>query len=403
MIIPVILETKFSQIEEKIRIADNFATLIQVDFADDTIFKGKTYLDIEKVTNIQTGAELDIHLMVKDPFEYLKKPYKNIAKLCWQIEADVDHKKAIVTSKKHGYATGISIGPDTDYSLLDNYVYDLDFVQFMDVVPGKQGGHQLPYVIHKIAEFRKTYPNIPIQVDGGIKLSNIQNLIDAGVNDFVVGSEIFASSNPLKMYIELSNMNKNKNDVNKVSSIAKNPIKIAFLGGAAWKEDDQPYKDAYEVAKVLAEAGYEIVNGGGPGVMRASTKGGHAGGARVLAVTYHPNKPKRHYEGVDPGNDFDDEIITLDYFDRTKVMLQTTKYHIVFKGSLGTLSEFGMSWISSWIHEPNNKPIVLYGDFWEDYLDLIDRYLLVTDNERSIVKICRSPQEVADYFKTFEK
>ena len=40
--------------------------------------------------------------------------------------------------------------------------------------------------------------------------------------------------------------------------------KIAFLGGAAWKEDELPYKGAFDTAKLLAENGYEIINGGGP-------------------------------------------------------------------------------------------------------------------------------------------
>ncbi|MFZ5424255.1 MAG: LOG family protein [Patescibacteria group bacterium] len=175
---------------------------------------------------------------------------------------------------------------------------------------------------------------------------------------------------------------------------------IAFLGGAAWREDDEPYKDAFNVAKAVAEAGFHVVNGGGPGVMRASTKGAHAGGCNdVLAITYHPNKPKRHYEGVDPKNDYDFEVKTLDYFDRTKVMLQTTEAHIVFRGSIGTLSEFGMTWISSWIHDPHNKPIILYGSFWDALLDTIESTMKIDLGERNMFEICTSPEEVVSYLK----
>lgn len=177
---------------------------------------------------------------------------------------------------------------------------------------------------------------------------------------------------------------------------------MAFLGGAAWKEGDQVYTDAYETARLLAQNGYEIVNGGGPGVMRASTNGGKAGGGKTLAVTYHPNKIKRHYEGTDPLNRADEEIITLDYFDRTKVMLQNTELHIVFNGSLGTLSEFGMTWISSWIHEPNHKPIVMFGIFWNELLNLMQKHMLITDQERGMLKVVSSAQEVLDYIKSLE-
>ena len=178
--------------------------------------------------------------------------------------------------------------------------------------------------------------------------------------------------------------------------------KVGFLGGAAWTEDERPYKDAFDVAKILAQNGYEIVNGGGPGVMRAATKGAQAGNGRSLIITYHPNKPKRHYEGTDPLNDADDEIITLDYFDRTKVLLQNTDVHIIFKGSLGTLSEFGMSWISSWIHEPNNKPIIMYGDFWNEVLDILVKNLRIVQDERDLLVVLKTPQEVLEYLQKLE-
>ena len=179
--------------------------------------------------------------------------------------------------------------------------------------------------------------------------------------------------------------------------------KVAFLGGAGWEENEQPYKDAFDVAKLLAENGYEILNGGGPGVMRASTQGARAGNGKSLVVTYHPNKPKRHYEGTDPLNNADDEIFTLDYFDRTKVLLQNTDIHIVFKGSIGTLSEFGMTWISSWIHEPNNKPIIMYGKFWSEILDVLVKNLRIQNDETDLLKILSTPQDVLDHLTKLEE
>ncbi len=177
----------------------------------------------------------------------------------------------------------------------------------------------------------------------------------------------------------------------------KNIKQIAFLGGAAWKNDSEVFKQAYETAKILAEKGYEIVNGGGPGVMRASTMGGNAVNGRVLAVTYHPNKKKKNYEGTDPENFFDQEIITLDYFDRTKVMLQNSDLHIIFKGGTGTISEWGMTWASSRIHEGNHKPIVLFGDFWQEILDVIEKNMILRPGERDLLKICNTPEEVLEY------
>ncbi|MFA6982181.1 MAG: LOG family protein [Patescibacteria group bacterium] len=180
----------------------------------------------------------------------------------------------------------------------------------------------------------------------------------------------------------------------------KTMIKIAFLGGASWEKESDAYQDAYETARLLAENGYQIINGGGPGVMKASSAGAKVGGNdNVLAITYHPNKKKTNFEGVDETNPFDEEVVTMDYFDRTKVLLQNSTVHIVFRGSSGTVSEFGMTWASSRIHEGNHKPIILFGDFWHEILDCFRKNMLMRPGELELLKICTTPQEVLNYIK----
>lgn len=408
MIIPGILEKNLKDIQYKISLVDEVAPVVQIDFADGKLVDGKTFLEIKKLSEIQTKSKFDIHLMVQNPLEFMGEKINNCVKICSQIEA-LDGKSAndfIKEAKRWGACVGLSINPETPLDRLDPYVKRLDFVQFMTIEPGGQGRSFKPEVLEKIKEFRQKYPEINIQNDGGTDETNILDLKNAGVDDFVAGSVIFKSSNPVQKYLQLENMLKNSDKINSISGqvSADKPEKvdqIAILGGAAWKEGEQPYTDAFDTSKLLAENGFRIVNGGGPGVMRASTKGAHAGGGRVIAVTYHPNKPKRHYEGVDPKNDFDDEVITLDYFDRTKVMLQTTQMHIVFKGSIGTLSEFGMTWVSSWIHEPHNKPIALFGKFWKSYLEEVKKNFLIERGEENMLKICTTPKEVLDFAKSF--
>jgi uncharacterized protein (TIGR00725 family) len=402
MIILSVLEITSQQAKTLIKQLESYDqnVPIQIDIADGQLVDGKTFTDIHALDDFDTSAKLELHLMVENPMDYLDHRIYKITRICSQIEALNDNALFINRAKELGYSVGLSVGPDTNYDQLEHYISQIDYVQFMDILPGAQGRPQIHEVVYKIAEFHKKFPHIPLQVDGSVKQKTIPELLKVGVSNFVVGSEILKATKPKEKYIELKNMT----GATEITSLkdAKRIQKVAILGGAAWRSDDQTYIDAYEVSKVLAEAGYEIVNGGGPGIMRASTKGAHAGGGRVLAITYHPNKPKRHYEGVDSENDFDDEIITLDYFDRTKVMLQTTQLHIVFKGSLGTLSELGMTWISSWIHEPDNKPIILYGEFWNDYLHVIDKHALVFDAEKSIVKVCTTPAEVLEYVRSFD-
>jgi predicted Rossmann-fold nucleotide-binding protein len=177
---------------------------------------------------------------------------------------------------------------------------------------------------------------------------------------------------------------------------------VSFLGGAEIKEGSEVYKDTVEVAKVLAESGITILNGGGPGVMRASTEGAHLGGGRAIGVTFYPHYKHAHFEGRDPKNTFDEEVICKDYFDRTQRLLEMGNVHIIFEGGTGTISEFGMSWALARIHEGHNIPIILYGDFWKNVIESFNTYLLMRPGEFELFRIVNTPQEAYYAIKELE-
>jgi ribulose-phosphate 3-epimerase len=381
MIIPAIFEKDFNTVEQKIRLVEDEAKLVQIDIADGKQVDGLTFLDINKLNEIKTKSSLEIHLMVENPLKFLEKKVKNVTKICTQIEVSSNIDDFITKARGRGYKVGLSLNPETPLNSLDPYLYKLDFVQLMTIKPGSQGRELQKSVLKKIVEFKQKNPDTPVQADGGINEENLLMVLNTGVDNLVIGSGIFGKEEKKKVY--------------KIK-------KIAFLGGASWEENEQVFKDALETAKILAKNGYQIVDGGGPGVMRAATMGAHAGGGKALAVTYHPNKIKKNYEGVDPENQFDEEIITLDYFDRTKVMLQNSDVHIVFNGSSGTISEFGMTWASSRIHEGNHKPIILFGDFWEEIIKVLKKHMRIRPGEDQLLKICNTPQEVLSYIKSLE-
>jgi uncharacterized protein (TIGR00725 family) len=183
---------------------------------------------------------------------------------------------------------------------------------------------------------------------------------------------------------------------------SKRKIKrIAFLGGSTLKPEDPDFIAAQTTARLLVEEGYNVINGGGPGIMRASTIGGKEAGGYVLAVTYHPSVSHKNFEGVDKKNLFDEEIVTMDYFDRTKVMLQNADCHLIFNGATGTLSEFGMSWASSRIHQGHHKPIILYGEFWNHIIEEIETHMHLRSGEKELLKVLTTPEGVVEYVKSF--
>lgn len=386
MIIPAILEENLKDIQEKINLVSHHCNKIQIDVCDGVFVEEETYLDLGKLKTFNT--KIEYHLMVKNPLKFIDIPLKPTDSVIIHVESQ-NVMEAVKAFMKKTQKVGVCKNPDTDVKELEKYVNLINFVQFLTVEPGKQGQELLEKPYHEAIEFKKKYPTIPVQLDGGINQENLKRIIEHKIFNLVVGSAIFKKKDPV---FELKNLE------SRLTKLTKK-VKVAFLGGAAWEVQDEAFKDAFEVSKLLAEHGYIIVNGGGPGVMRAATLGASAAGKYAQVITYHPNKTKPHYEGVDIDNIFDDEVITLDYFDRTKVMLQTTDVHIVFKGSIGTLSEFGMTWISSWIHEPNAKPIILYGGFWKEILDVLTKNLLIKNHETDLFKICESPQDVLNYLE----
>lgn len=168
----------------------------------------------------------------------------------------------------------------------------------------------------------------------------------------------------------------------------------AILGGAEFKEDESEYKSAVEVCRLLAENGITVCNGGGPGIMRAATEGAHLGRGKVVGVTYYPTYTHAHYEGRDPKNTFDEEIVTPDYFNRTKRLLELGNVHILFRGGTGTIGEFGMTWASSRIHEGHHIPIILFGGFWGHIIKTFREYMYLRRGETHLYNIVERPEEV---------
>src|SRR4030065_1240662 len=142
---------------------------------------------------------------------------------------------------------------------------------------------------------------------------------------------------------------------------------VPFLGYADAKEADDPFKAAYEVARLCAQKGYTIVNGGGPGVMKASTLGAKSVGGKTIGATFFP-KDIPVFEGRDESNTVDELIIENNYLERTLKLLELGQVFVVFKGGTGTISEFGMAWGLARLYFGHHKPFILYGNFWQDII-----------------------------------
>jgi uncharacterized protein (TIGR00730 family) len=176
---------------------------------------------------------------------------------------------------------------------------------------------------------------------------------------------------------------------------------VTCLGYADAQPHEKLYRDAYEVGKAIAEAGYDLANGGGPGVMKATTDGAKAGGGKVIGVTFYP-KDVANFEGKDKSNKIDEEIKTQNYLERTLKLLEVGQVYVIFKGGTGTISEFGMAWGLARLYFGHHKPLILYGKFWENIMAAFMSNMRMRPEEFQVYRVVDSPQEVVKSLELFE-
>ncbi len=182
-------------------------------------------------------------------------------------------------------------------------------------------------------------------------------------------------------------------------SLIKN---IAFFGHSESKPGDKLYQEVFDVAKILAEKGYVIVNGGGPGVMDASSKGAIAVGGETLSVTFYPqNAPG--FEGRYPKNITDKEIKTGNYIERMFKLMEHGDLYIIFKGGTGTLSEFATAWCLGRLYFGFHKPFILYGNFWKKIIKVLSENLFMRNTEKKIFKIVDNKNEILSTINLLEQ
>ncbi len=190
-IIPAILAKTKYEFEFKMYSVIPYARRIQIDIMDGKFVPNITIGENEKVP-LKDGLTVEYHLMVQNPIEYITLIGNPDAIYIVHVESEEKTADVMRFCKSEGYKIGLAINPATKIDVLDRYMPDIEMVLFMTVVPGFSGQAYIPAVEAKIAEFRKKYPKIDIEVDGGITEDNIRQARVAGANLLASASAIFS-------------------------------------------------------------------------------------------------------------------------------------------------------------------------------------------------------------------
>jgi ribulose-phosphate 3-epimerase len=199
-IAPSILSANFLKLEEEIRATEvSGADMLHIDIMDGHFVPNITIgpFIVESIRNI-TSLPLDVHLMIEKPDNYLRDFIKAGADfLTVHYEASVHLHRTIQLIKEHDVKAGVSLNPSTPVWSLEDILPDIDMALLMSVNPGFGGQNFIPQVTDKIKTLkhiiREKGLSALIEVDGGIKLENALDVIDAGADILVMGSAFFYS------------------------------------------------------------------------------------------------------------------------------------------------------------------------------------------------------------------
>ncbi len=203
LIAPSILSADFSRLAEAVQLADKAgADLIHVDIMDGHFVPNLT-LGPQLVAAIrgETRLPIDVHLMVEDPRAFVPLFHKAGADwISLHVEATAHLHKDLTMIRSLGCKAGAALNPATSIDALEEVLDELDFVLIMSVDPGWGGQSFIPSCLDKIRRlrdrFRAAGRTVPIEVDGGIKLDNVEDILRAGMEIVVAGSAVFDAPDP---------------------------------------------------------------------------------------------------------------------------------------------------------------------------------------------------------------
>ena len=212
---PSILSCNFNRLEEEIESLEKAgADLIHIDVMDGHFVPNITIgPEIIKKIRPLTKVPFDVHLMIS-PVDNFIEDFANAGSDIITIhpEATKNLKKSIELIKKFDKKVGISLNPNSEISLVEPYLNDIDLILVMSVNPGFAGQKFKPEVLKKLEKIKKIIVSknlkIDLEIDGGINFQNSIDAKNAGANILVSGSTIFNENNgDLKKNIDLLRTN----------------------------------------------------------------------------------------------------------------------------------------------------------------------------------------------------
>ena len=211
---PSILSADFTILGEQLKMIDEAGSeYIHIDVMDGIFVPSISYgMPVIKSIRKATKKVFDVHLMITEPERYIDEFVESGADIItFHVEATKDSEKVIDMIHEKGLKAGISVKPNTPLETIEPYLEKIDMLLIMSVEPGFGGQAYIESSTEKIRKAREMMKahglETDIQVDGGINLQNLPEVLEAGANIIVAGSSVFKGDvrGNVKAFLEIMN------------------------------------------------------------------------------------------------------------------------------------------------------------------------------------------------------
>jgi ribulose-phosphate 3-epimerase len=194
-IIPSIFVPDEQMFFNQVRMIDGVVDMFQLDIADGNFVSATTWASPEKVAQINPNLKIELHLMTEHPIAEMKrwKDVRQVSRVLFHYESLDDTELCIETCMHYGWQPSMVLNPGTEVCVIEPYTDHLFGVMIMGVHPGAQGQSYIYETTERLQYMHTHFPHLFLEVDGGVTMETIADILTSKLDAVCPGSAIFAS------------------------------------------------------------------------------------------------------------------------------------------------------------------------------------------------------------------